>query len=97
MTQSNEGNRLDRIEQILESNARATSANTEAIAANREAIADLTQNVNQLTNDTNRVLARSAVLDDILLGLHGNQMQYEGKADEIMEKLDQILEKLNSE
>ena len=32
MTQSNDSNRLDRIEQILESNARATSANTEAIA-----------------------------------------------------------------
>lgn len=95
MTQSNDSNRLDRIEQILESNARATSANTEAIAANREAIAELTQNVNQLTNDTNRVLARSAVLDDILLGLHGNQQRYEGKTDEIMEKLEQILEKLD--
>ena len=60
MTNS-ESNCLNCIEQILESNARATSANTEAIAANREAIAELTQNVNQLTNDTNRVLARSAV------------------------------------
>jgi Tfp pilus assembly protein PilN len=94
MTQSND--RLNRIEQILESNARATSANTEAIAANREALAELTQNVNQLTSDTNRVLARSAVLDDILLGLHGNQQRYESKADEIMEKLNEILEKLDN-
>lgn len=93
MTQSNDNNRLDRIEQIIESNARAIEASTQA---NREAIAELTQNVNQLTNDTSRVLARSAVLDDILLGLHGNQQRYEGKADEIMEKLDQILQKLNN-
>ncbi|MDJ0618576.1 MAG: hypothetical protein QNJ63_17835 [Calothrix sp. MO_192.B10] len=82
---SNDSNRLDRIEQILESNARAIAANTQGITANREAIADLTQNVNQLTNDTNRILARSAVLDDILLGLHGNQQRYEGKADEIID------------
>lgn len=51
----------------------------------------------QTINDMNRILARSAVLDDILLGLHGNQQRYEGKADEIMEKLKEILEKLNQE
>lgn len=49
----------------------------------------------QPINDTCHVLAPSVVLDDILLGLHGNQQRYEGKTDEIMEKLDQILEKLN--
>jgi len=48
-----------------------------------------------IISNTSRVLARSAVLDDILLRLHGSQQKYEGKADEIMEKLDQILEKLN--
>ncbi|MGB6295679.1 MAG: hypothetical protein WBF90_05765 [Rivularia sp. (in: cyanobacteria)] len=36
----------------------------------------------------NRVLTRSTVLDDILLELHGNQQRYEGKTDQIMEKLD---------
>lgn len=40
-------------------------------------------------------MTNSAVLDDILLGLHGNQQRYGGKADEIMEKLNEILEKLD--
>ena len=50
--------RLDRIERILDDIATQQAANTSAIA--------------QLAENTNRVLARSAILDDVLLELRDN-------------------------
>lgn len=64
MTNSND--RLDLIEQIQESTARAIAVNTKA---NREDIAELTQNVNQLTNNVNITMEK---LDQILEKLNGN-------------------------
>lgn len=98
-------NALDRIEQILELNAPAIPANTQAISATQQlatvntqaitnvqlAIANLTQNVNQLTDDATRILARDAFLNEMLL-----EMRSDSKTEEIMEKLDQIIEKLNN-
>jgi len=59
--------RLDRIERILDDIATQQAANTSAIAqltiqqtVNTDALAQLAEN-------TNRVLARSAILDDVLL------------------------------
>ncbi|MCC5621976.1 hypothetical protein [Nostoc sp. CHAB 5715] len=49
--------------------------NTQAIAALTNKIDDLTTNVNELTTDVNRVLARSAVLDDVILELQESQEQ----------------------
>lgn len=42
-----------------------------------DALIQLTDNVNQLTNDTNRVLARSAILDDIIPELQESQERQE--------------------
>ena len=55
MTNPNSENRLDRIESV--------------VANNTEAIAGLTQEMRELTSNVERVLARSAVLDDVLLEL----------------------------
>lgn len=41
------------------------------------------------------MLARSAVLDNTLLNLHGYLQRYENKANKIMGKQNQILEKFN--
>ncbi len=74
MTNGNE--RLDRIEQIQESNARAIAALNETMTASLNALAEnmnrgfeiltanlnnLTNNVNSLTEDVNRTLARNAI------------------------------------
>ncbi|MBD2595992.1 hypothetical protein H6G74_16890 [Nostoc spongiaeforme FACHB-130] len=53
-------NRLDRIEAILERVATQQASNTEAIA-------DLTANIDDLTSNVNSVLARDAILNDVLL------------------------------
>ncbi len=116
MTNSNE--RLNRIEQIQESNARAIAAltqitvanskaiaanskaiatNLETIAANSEAIANLTENINNLTQDVSRTLARSAILGDIILDMQHNRQREETSREAIMQKLDQILEKLDEQ
>lgn len=69
--------RLDRIERILDDIATQQAANTSAIAqltiqqtVNTDAIAQLTEN-------TDRVLARSAILDDVLLELRDSSEQHQ--------------------
>jgi uncharacterized protein YoxC len=78
MTESpQQASRLDRIEAILERVATQQATNTETIAGLTskidvlsENVTELTYNVNSLTNDVTRVLSRSGVLDDVVLGLH---------------------------
>jgi uncharacterized protein involved in exopolysaccharide biosynthesis len=74
--------RLDRIERILDDIATQQAANTSAIAqltiqqtANADAIAQLAEN-------TNRVLARSAILDDVLLELRESSEQHQRNFEE---------------
>jgi uncharacterized protein involved in exopolysaccharide biosynthesis len=74
--------RLDRIERILDDIATQQAANTSAIAqltiqqtANTSAIAQLAEN-------TNRVLARSAILDDVLLELRESSEQHQRNFEE---------------
>lgn len=54
--------RLDRVEALA-------IRNTEAIANLTVKIDNLTDNVQELTSNVDRVLARSAVLDDVLVEL----------------------------
>jgi uncharacterized protein YaeQ len=74
--------RLNRIERILDDVATQQAANTQAIAqltiqqtVNTEAIAQLTEN-------TDRVLARSAILDDVLLELRDSSEQHQRNFEE---------------
>jgi uncharacterized protein involved in exopolysaccharide biosynthesis len=74
--------RLDRIERILDDIATQQAANTSAIAqltiqqtVNTDAIAELAEN-------TNRVLARSAILDDVLLELRDSSEQHQRNFEE---------------
>lgn len=60
--------RLDRIESILEAVATQQATNTQAIA--------------ELTENTNRVLARSAVLDDVLIELRDSFEQHQRNFEE---------------
>jgi len=82
---------LVRVASQQEQNTTAIAANTTAIAgltakqeANTAAIADLTtkldnlsDNVAELTTNVDRVLARSAVLDDVLLELRDSHEQHQ--------------------
>ena len=63
MTNSNDDYRLERIEQIQESNARAIAAIQEVVMLtaqnvdrNSQSIYELTNNVNNLTGDVDRVV-----------------------------------------
>jgi hypothetical protein len=67
--------RLDRIERILDDVATQQAANTQALAV-------LTIDVAQLTDNTNRVLARSAILDDVLLELRDSSEQHQRNFEE---------------
>ena len=62
--------RFDRIEAMLERVAIQQATNTEAIT-------DLSQEMRELTSNTDRVLARSAVLDDVLLELRDGHEQHQ--------------------
>lgn len=67
--------RLDRIENLA-------IRNTEAIANLTVKIDNLTDNVNELTSNVDRVLARSAILDDVLLELRDSHEQHQRNFEE---------------
>jgi len=68
--------RLDRIEQIILGLAER-QANTQAqLGELSQEMRELTHRVNTLTEDTTRVLARSAILDDVLLELRDSQEEH---------------------
>ena len=75
-------NRLDRIEAILADMATQQAANTQAIA--------------QLAENTNRVLARSAVLDDVLLELRENSEQHQRNFEEHQKTSNAALQSLEA-
>ena len=102
--------RLDLIETILFRVAEQQEVNTQAIAAltvkqegNTQAIAQLTtklenlsDNVNELTENTNRVLARSAVLDDVLLELRDSHEQHQHNFEEHQRTTNAALQSLEA-
>jgi hypothetical protein len=74
--------RLDRIERILEDVATQQAANTQAIALLTQRQAINTDAIAELTDNTNRVLARSAILDDVLLELRDSSEQHQRNFEE---------------
>ena len=76
--------RLDRIESILAVTAEQQMTNTSAIAQLgtkldqlSDKVDNLTDNVSQLTDNTDRVLARSAVLDDVVLEIRESSERHQ--------------------
>jgi len=83
MTNSNSPeSRLDRIESI--------------VASNTEAITELTQEMRELTNNVERVLARSAVLDDVLLELRDSNEQHQRNFEEHQRTTNAALQSLEA-
>lgn len=74
--------RLDRIERILDDVATQQAANTSAIAQLTQQQTINTDAIAQLTENTNRVLARSAILDDVLLELRDSSEQHQRNFEE---------------
>jgi uncharacterized protein involved in exopolysaccharide biosynthesis len=74
--------RLDRIEAILADMATQQAANTQAIA--------------QLAENTNRVLARSAILDDVLLELRESSEQHQRNFEEHQKTSNAALQSLEA-
>jgi len=74
--------RLDRIERVLDDIATQQAANTSAIA--------------QLTENTNRVLARSAILDDVLLELRDSSEQHQRNFEEHQRTTNAALQSLEA-
>jgi hypothetical protein len=66
----NQSTRLDQIEAIL----LQTNVSLNRVAQQQELN---TQAISELTENTNRVLARSAVLDDVLLELHESSERHQ--------------------
>lgn len=74
--------RLDRIERILDDIATQQAANTSAIAQLTIQQTINTDAIAQLTENTDRVLARSAILDDVLLELRDSSEQHQRNFEE---------------
>jgi predicted nucleic acid-binding Zn-ribbon protein len=75
-------NRLDRIEAILDTVAAQQQINTQAIAQLTTKLDNLSDNVNDLTSNVNSVLARDAVLNDVLLELRDSHEQHQRNFEE---------------
>ncbi|BAY73392.1 hypothetical protein NIES23_62200 (plasmid) [Trichormus variabilis NIES-23] len=75
-------NRLDRIEAILDTVATQQQLNTQAIAQLTTKLDNLSDNVNDLTSNVNSVLARDAVLNDVLLELRDSHEQHQRNFEE---------------
>ncbi|WP_414574168.1 hypothetical protein [Nostoc sp. CCY 9925] len=74
--------RLDRIEAILDRVAVQQQINTQAIAQLTTKLDNLSDNVNDLTNNVNSVLARDAVVNDVLLELRDSHDQHQRNFEE---------------
>jgi uncharacterized coiled-coil protein SlyX len=82
MANSNSEHRLDRIEAVVANNA--------------EAIADLAQEMRELTSNIDRVLARSAILDDVLLELRDSHEQHQRNFEEHQRTTNAALQSLEA-
>jgi hypothetical protein len=68
-TNGNDGSRLDRIERIVESNARAIAANADQITANSEVISSLREVVVTFIDATQTILERVDAQQSEIRGL----------------------------
>ncbi|MBD2207834.1 hypothetical protein H6G33_36480 [Calothrix sp. FACHB-1219] len=74
--------RLDQIEALLVQTNTSLNRVAQQQDRNTEALAQLSQEVRELTSDVTRVLARSAILDDVLLELRESQEQHQRNFEE---------------
>lgn len=79
---SEQPSRLDRIEAILDRVADQQQINTQAITQLTIKLDNLSDNVNDLTSNVNSVLARDAVLNDVLLELRDSHEQHQRNFEE---------------
>ncbi|MFN6560685.1 MAG: hypothetical protein RMY28_013000 [Nostoc sp. ChiSLP01] len=71
-------------------------ANTEAMAALTQKLDNLSEQVTELTQNANRVLARSAVLDDVLLELRDSHEQHQHNFEEHQRTTNAALQSLEA-
>ena len=74
--------RLERVEALAVSNTEAIAQLTNKIDTLTVKVDDLTENVNSLTNNVDRVLARSAILDDVLIELRDSHESHQRNFEE---------------
>ncbi len=74
--------RIDRIEAILDRVAAQQEVNTQAIDRLTTKLDDLSDNVTELTSNVNSVLARDAILNDVLLELRDSHEQHQRNFEE---------------
>ncbi|MBD2451829.1 hypothetical protein H6G76_32860 [Nostoc sp. FACHB-152] len=74
--------RLDRIEAILDRVATQQQLNTQALTQLTTKLDNLSDNVNDLTSNVNSVLARDAILNDVLLELRDSHEQHQRNFEE---------------
>jgi chromosome segregation ATPase len=74
--------RLDRIEAILDRVAAQQEINTQSIAELTTKLDNLSDNVSELTSNVNSVLARDAILNDVLLELRDSHEQHQRNFEE---------------
>ena len=86
--------RLDRIEAILESLAMQQEATTVKLDRLTDRVDDLTYKFEDFIGTANTVLARSAVLDDIIVRLDRNFEENQKSTNAALERLEAILIKL---
>jgi hypothetical protein len=86
--------RLDRIEAILESLAMQQEATTVKLDRLTDRVDNLTYKFEDFIGTANTVLARSAVLDDIIVRLDRNFEENQKSTNAALERLEAILIKL---
>ncbi len=88
--------RLDRAEQIILGLAERQANTQTQVDELRQEIRELTTSVNNLTGNVDRVLARSAILDDVLLELRDSHEQHQRNFEEHQRTTNAALQSLES-
>jgi predicted nucleic acid-binding Zn-ribbon protein len=88
--------RLDRAEQIILGLAERQANTQTQVDELRQEMRELTTSVNNLTDNVDRVLARSAILDDVLLSLRDSHEQHQRNFEEHQRTTNAALQSLES-
>jgi predicted nucleic acid-binding Zn-ribbon protein len=88
--------RLDRAEQIILGLAERQANTQTQVDELRQEMRELTTSVNSLTDNVDRVLARSAILDDVLLELRDSHEQHQRNFEEHQRTTNAALQSLES-
>ncbi|MBN3944449.1 MAG: hypothetical protein V7L21_20730 [Nostoc sp.] len=96
MTDTPFPSRLDRAEQIILGLAERQANTQTQVDELRQEMRELTASVNNLTDNVDRVLARSAILDDVLLELRDSHEQHQHNFEEHQRTTNAALQSLES-